>query len=67
MVIISVVTHTVAKITIGDCPMASDDCLFMLITKLVKVGGVWLVGNGRLVKRMLLDSILVLVQHYSQY
>ena len=63
----TVVTHTVAKIAIGDCPMASGDCLFTLIAKLAKVGGVWLMGNGRLVKRMQLDSILVLVTALLSY
>ena len=44
------VPQTVAKIAIGDCPMASGDYLVALIAKLVKVGGVQLVlvvGNGR--------------------
>ena len=48
---LSVVPHTVAKIAICDCSMASGDCLVALVAKLAKVGGVWLVGNGRLVKR----------------
>ena len=36
----SVVPQIVAKIAIGNCPMASGDCLIVLITKLVKLGGV---------------------------
>ena len=30
----------VAKIAIGDCPMASGNCLVALIAKLAEVGGV---------------------------
>ena len=36
----TVVPHTVAKIAICDCPMASGDCLVALIAKLAKMGGV---------------------------
>ena len=36
----AVVPHTVAKIAICDCPMASGDCLVALIAKLAKMGGV---------------------------
>ena len=46
------VPHMVPKIAICDCPLASGDCLASLIAKLVKVGGVSLVGEGRLVKKV---------------
>ena len=36
----TMVPQTVAKIAICDYPMASSDCLVMLITKLAKMGGV---------------------------
>ena len=44
----AMVPQTVPKIAICDCPRASGDCLVRLITKLAKAGGVYLVGNGRL-------------------
>ena len=53
----SMVPQMVAKITIGNYPMASGDCKVASIAKLVKVGGVWLVGNGRLMKRVLYYTV----------
>ena len=47
----------VAKIAIGDYPMASGDCLVPLIAKLARVYLVLVVGNGRLVKGMLLAKL----------
>jgi hypothetical protein len=49
----------VAKIVICYYPMASGDCLAALIAKLAKVGGVQVIGNGRLVKRTLNFTTLV--------
>ena len=48
------VPQTVAKMAICDYQVASGDCLVALIAKLANVGGVSLVGNGRLVEGMLL-------------
>ena len=56
------VPQPVAKITIFGCPVTSGDCLVALIAKLAKMGGIHLVGNGRLVKR-LLDTFYYTIDH----